>query len=230
MGASLRFELTRLRFATSVTLLAIACGQSKSPPPPAATFTLSGVVSETIPGGSRPLEGASLHAEVQDKYGNLYQMWTASDSAGHFLLTSLPNNTTVVQLLVYKEGYVQQCASPHVTMLSDIQLDLQLVSRATLSASPESIAPPAPGFRSISGVVLEKTDAGTQPVAGAYVAYEWFEDISAAYTFSDAAGRYLLCSVPDGETVPICVEDINGFLWCEWVPAGQSTGVDITFP
>jgi len=98
------------------------------------------------------------------------------------------------------------------------------------AASPESIAPPAPGFRSISGVVLEKTDAGTQPVAGAYVAYEWFEDISAAYTFSDAAGRYLLCSVPDGETVPICVEDINGFLWCVWVPAGQSTGADITLP
>jgi hypothetical protein len=229
MEAWLRFELTRLGFATSVTFLAIACGQSAPPTPPAATFTLSGVVSETIPGGSRPLE-ASVHAEVQDQYGNLYGTSTPSDSAGHFLLTSLANNTTVVQLLAYKEGYVQQCASPRVRMLSDIQLDLQLVSRATLSASPESIAPPAPGFRSISGVVLEKTDAGTQPAAGAYVAYEWFEDISAAYTFSDAAGRYLLCRVPDGETVPICAEDINGFLWCEWVPAGQSTGVDITFP
>jgi len=245
------FALTRLGFATSVTLVIIACGQNgpasltspggtlpasgstgSGPHPTIGQLTLSGVVSETIPGGSRPLVGASVNAWVQEAALGYSYGWahgpTYSDSAGHFRLTSLGNSTTI-QLQVWKEGYVQQCASPRVAMLSDIQLDAQLVSRVTVSASPESIAPPASGFRSVSGVILEETAAGTQPVANAYVDFEPIEDFPAALTLSDTFGRYLLCGVPDGETVNVCAGFIDRVA-CVSAPAGQSTRVDIMLP
>jgi hypothetical protein len=123
---------------------------------------------------------------------------------------------------------VQQCAAPQVTLLGDTRVDLQLVSKANLSASTGQT--PAPGFRSVSGVIFENTAAGNQPVAGAVVDFEPFMDFSAAITFSDAAGRYLLCDVPEGQTVDIVASlGIRRVAWVS-VPSGQSTGIDITLP
>ena len=99
-------------------------------------------------------------------------------------------------LQTWKDGYVQQCAAPQVTLLGDTSVDLQLVSK----------------------------------VVGAVVDFEPLMDFPAAITFSDAAGRYLLCGVPDGRTVDILAWlGIQRVAWVS-VPSGQSTGIDITLP
>ena len=220
------FALTRLGFATSVTLVATACYEVHHHPT-AGDLTLSGVVSETTSQGLRPVQGAAIDAWVQEaRFG--YSYWdvhgpTRTDSAGQFQLAGLANDTTV-QLQVAKHGYVQQCAAPRVTMDSDIQLDAQIVSIAQRVSSPEAIAPAAPGFRSISGAIV---DIGKRPLVGAFVDFEPVEDFPAAYTYSEAGGRYLLCGVPDGEMVDLCA-GFRGHFACLSVPPGQSTGVDIT--
>ena len=110
-------------------------------------------------------------------------------------------------------------------MQSDTKLDVYLVSRESLSASPDSVPPPAAGYRSISGRLIRRLDGGEQPAADAFVDYEPTMDFPAAMTFSDADGRYLLCGIPDGEAVDLCVT--GGA--CVSVPAGQSV-VDIVLP
>jgi hypothetical protein len=109
-------------------------------------------------------------------------------------------------------------------MVSDVQQDAQLVSMAQRASSPEAIAAAAPGFRSISGAIL---DVGRRPLYGAFVDFEPVEDFPAAYTYSDSGGRYLLCGVPDGEMVNLCA-DFRGHFACVSVAPGQSPRVDIT--
>lgn len=199
--------------------------------PTLGQLRLSGVVFEATPQGSRPVEGAGVNAFVQEQRFGYSYWWahgpTFSDSSGRFQLTSLADSTTV-QLQVWKEGYVHQCGSPPVTMLSDIEMDAQLVPLGTLSALPESVPLPVAGFRSISGVILEAGAADTHAIPGAFVDFEPVIDFPAATTISDPAGRYLLCGIPEGEAVEVCAgADSVG---CVSVPPGQSTGVDIVLP
>ena len=114
-------------------------------------------------------------------------------------------------------------------MGGDVHLDVQLASKAMLSVLPDSIPPPPPGFRSISGRVLAQGSAGIQPAAETAVDFEPVMDFQAAMTVSDAAGRYLLCGVPDGKPVELCAGS-GGRNACVTVPAGQSTGIDIVLP
>jgi hypothetical protein len=82
----------------------------------------------------------------------------------------------------------------------------------------------------VSGVIFEITGAGKQPVAGAFVDFEPIGDFPAAITFSDAAGRYLLCGVPQERTVDIGASlGPKRVAWASVSP-GQSTGVDIVLP
>jgi hypothetical protein len=150
-----------------------------------------------------------------------------TDAEGHYQLASLPAQVKV-WLQTWKDGYVQQCAAPQVTLLDDSRVDIQLVSKASLSAS--LVPTPAAGFRAISGTIFANTEAGKQPVAGAFVDFEPVMDFPAAITFSDAAGRYLLCGVPEGRTVAIVASSGIHRVAFVTVPAGQSAGIDITLP
>jgi hypothetical protein len=153
---------------------------------------------------------------------------TLADGAGHFELTGIQESATVL-LQVWAGGYLQQCASPPVKMVADAQLNVELVSLARVSASPDSVPPPAAGFRSISGRILQPVATVTQPVAGALVDFEPVMDFPAAMTVADGAGGYVLCGIPDGEPVEICAGK-GPQVSCVSVPAGQSAGVDITLP
>jgi hypothetical protein len=190
-------------------------------------FTVAGIVSD----GARPIEGANISAWIDQGRSGYSYMWAhgplLTDAAGRYQLTGLPAEVKV-WLQTWKDGYVQQCAAPQVTLLSDTRVDLQLVSKANLSAS--TLQTPAEGFRSVSGVVYENTEAGKRPVAGAFVDYEPLMDFPAAITVSDAAGRYLLCGVAEGRAVDIGASlGIHRIAWVS-VPSGQSTGIDITLP
>jgi hypothetical protein len=238
---------TRLGFTTILVLVAIACGQdhrgvpvtpaaptptppSGGPTPMIGSNTITGVVVETSSQG--PLAGVSVNAWVQESRLGYSYMWAhgpvTTDAAGVFRLSSLATGTTV-RLQVWKDGYVQQCAAPLVTVTSDLRQDVQLVSRANVPVSPQAIAPPAPGFRSVSGMIVEITAAGQQPVAGVFVDFEPLEDFPAAVTYSDTSGRYLLCGLPDNQTVTLGAGLGSRVAYLNVAP-GRTTGVDIVLP
>jgi len=195
---------------------------------------VSGVVSESTSQGARPLAGVSVNAWIdQGTFG--YSYWwahgpVATDAAGRYQLSGLPDAATA-WVQAWKDDrreYVQQCAAPMVTLHGDMTADVHLVRKANLSASGSADLASAPGTRVVSGVIFETTDAGRQPVAGALVAFAPVVDTIAADTVSDAAGRYLLCGLPEGRTVEIgaCLQPCDGLSFGFAAP-GQSVGVDI---
>ena len=106
-------------------------------------------------------------------------------------------------------------------------MDLALVSKANLTASTTQSAP---GLRSVSGTIVEMTSAGKQPVAGAFVDWEPLEDFPAAVTYSDGAGRFALCGLPQDETVRLGASFVFGRVGYANIPSGQTAGVEITLP
>jgi hypothetical protein len=238
--------ITRLTLGACVAVLAAACNKGPLSPPTAPTqtavaaplpiggpvvltgpYTVSGVVAE----GARAIEGANISAWIDQGRSGYSYMWAhgplLTDAAGRFRLTNLPAGVSV-WLQTWKDGYVQQCAAPQVVLQADTTVDVQLVSKANLSASTAQT--PGAGFRSVSGIVFEIKGTGKQPVAGAFVDFEPIGDFPAAITFSDAAGRFLLCGLPQDRTLDLGASlGINRVAWVS-VPPGQSTGIDITLP
>lgn len=197
-------------------------------------FTISGLVTERLAsGGVRPMPGVSVNAWV-DTGGFGYSYWWANgrrqtDGSGRYELTGLPGSAIVmVESWIDGHAYVQQCAAPPIRMEGDTTVDLQLVSRENVSASPDGV-PLAPGFRFVSGVVFETTSAGRRPVPGVHVDYEPFMDSPAAHTFTDADGRYLLCGIPADKAADIGA-GLNGRAMYATARPGQTTGVDLVFP
>jgi hypothetical protein len=80
----------------------------------------------------------------------------------------------------------------------------------------------------VVGTVVEMTADGIRPVAGAGVDFEPFEDVPEAYTYTDGAGRFALCGLPQQETARLGV-GLNGRGAYADVPPGQ-TDVTITLP
>jgi len=197
-----------------------------------SSYTISGVVAEN----GQPIANAAVNAGVSIGDSS-YSYWYAhgpqyTDASGRYRLTSLPGGAQVwVQLS--KDGYSQPCAAWAI-ISGDLTMDLALVSRANLTASP---MPSAPGFRSVSGTVVEMTATGLQPVVGAIVvAGQGPPNISfrpsedwAADTYSDAAGRFALCGLPANDTVAL--EALLGSASAEVsVAPGQISDIQITLP
>jgi hypothetical protein len=81
------------------------------------------------------------------------------------------------------------------------------------------------------------TVTGSQPVAGAFVTAEIGVDPtiapsenSAAYTVSDAAGRFALCGLPANTTVYIEADAVGGASGEISVAPGKTSDVQIVVP
>jgi hypothetical protein len=77
--------------------------------------------------------------------------------------------------------------------------------------------------------VFEVTAAGRHPIEGASVGYEGNNDITSAWTFTDASGRYLLCGLPEGRLTSLFAVK-NGYSRdspYRTVEAGTDTMLDI---
>jgi hypothetical protein len=161
--------------------------------------------------------------------GTFSEWWGAhallTDGGGAYRITGLPANVGV-WFLVSKDGYVQQCAAGPVAVQGDMVMNLALVSKANLTASTTQSAP---GFRSVSGTIVEMTSAGKQPVAGAFVDFEPVDSLTAAVTYSDGAGRFALCGLPQDETVWLGTSSGGRAAYAN-IPPGQTAGVEITLP
>jgi hypothetical protein len=231
--------------APAVVVVAWACGDqalvtapvsihTPAPVPPvdtsrvssSRTYTISGRVTERSATGDVASAGAYVNAWIQQtNFG--YAYWyrhgrIVADDSGYFRLPSVPAGATA-QLQVWKDGFVQQCAAPLVTIQSDTRIDGQLVARDKLSVS--SPPEPAPGFRHVTGVVSD----GGKPVAGAFVDYEPIPDYVGAFTFTDNDGRFLLCGLPMNQTVMVGVGFEGRVVWVE-VPPSQRDDVAISLP
>jgi hypothetical protein len=194
------------------------------------TYTLSGSITEVVAGQAQPVAGVNVSAWVDQGASGYSYMWahgaTYSDAGGHYRLPYLPAASVTVQ--IWKDGYVQQCASPTVAVRGDVTLDLGIVARQNLSADPSGVPPAAAGQRVVSGLVFETTPDGRRPLAGAFIDFEPVMDFPAATTTSDAQGRYLLCGLPDQASAELGAS-FGGRVTFVTAPP-RTTGVDIEIP
>jgi len=244
MSSIARNVITRLAVGASLVLLAVGCGSGPASVPSAPTtartpgvfgptpipvisgpYTISGVVAEN----GRSISGANVNAWVSQGTMGYSYMYVhgalLTDGDGRYRMTGLPAGVGV-WFQIYKDGYVQQCAAAPVTLQGDMAMDLALVSKTNLTPS---MTPSAPGFRTVSGTIVEMTSAGKQPVAGAFVDWEPLEDFPAAVTRSDGAGRFALCGLPQDETVRLGASSVFGQVGYANILPGQ-TAVEITLP
>jgi hypothetical protein len=242
--SSITRNITRLAVDASLVLLAAGCGSGPASVPSAPTtartpgvfgptpipvisgrYTISGVVAEN----GRSIAGANVNAWVNQGTMGYSYMYVhgalLTDGDGRYRMTGLPAGVGV-WFQVYKDGYLQQCAAALVTVQGDMAMDLALVSKPNLTPSS---TPSAPGFRTVSGTIVEMTSAGKQPVAGAFVDWEPLEDFPAAVTRSDEAGRFALCGLPQNETLRLGASSVFGQVGYANVSPGQ-TAVEITLP
>jgi hypothetical protein len=195
-----------------VALLFSACGgeQHTAPGAPTAptgptgqTFTLSGVITDSVSG--RPIPGAYLAGIAPDPTTCCRGGWPPdgltlepADPTGHYKISGLPDLLRTAWVAVYANGYLQQCAA-RATMHGDTSLDIAVTPLANLAVEPSPTTTATAGSRTVSGVVYEVTPEGRRPVENASVGWDiWYGDYLVADTRSDAAGRYLLCGLPQG--------------------------------
>jgi len=202
---------------------------SPGPPPiQSGPYSVSGTLTED----ARPIGGANVSAWINQGSSGYSYMWAhgplLTDAAGRYRLTGLPAGVGV-WLQVWKAGYVQQCAAQQVTLQGDTTIDALLVSKENITASEPRSAPQ--GMRVLSGPIVEMTAGGKQPVTGAFVDFEPIMDFPAAITYSDQAGRFALCGLPQS-TLDIGASIGNAagnrVAWVS-VPAGQNQ-VEILLP
>ena len=113
------------------------------PAPAAATYTLSGSVSETMASGTSPLEGV----RVMDLMSGRTAVTDVNGAYRLSELTSIPRTLSIM-----KAGYTTQTRA--LSMTSDMELDIRLERIPTYV---------------LSGVVFEITEAGQVPVEGVEV-------------------------------------------------------------
>jgi hypothetical protein len=230
----------QLALGLSVALLLAGCGNGRAslPSAPTATPGVTGgptfpvgayVVSGTVTDAGGPIAGANVNAWVMTpgiSYSYMYAHGPLlSDGAGRYRMTDLPDGAHL-WFQVYKDGYVQQCAAPSVMIQGNLTMDLGLVAKSNVTALATQAAA---GLRWVSGTIVEIAPTGKQPVAGAFVDFEPLEDLNVANTYSDAAGRFALCGLPQNDSVTLGA-GLGGRVAYTSVPPGQTTGIEITLP
>jgi hypothetical protein len=197
---------------------------------PGGLYSLTGTITERTLQGNRPMSGVNVNAWVQTPTIGFAYMFAygprLTDAQGRYELTNLPPGSRV-RLQVFSQGYVQQCAVPEVEANLDLVMDAQLVARANVSASPDSVPRSLPGFRTISGVVYDVTAQGRRPAPDAFVDYEPVFDSPAAITYTNAEGRFLLCGIPEAGASTIGASIGLGRVAYLTVPAGPATSIEI---
>ena len=167
---------------------------SRSPMP----WIVSGTVYESVGHERRPMADARVDVSAAAGGG-----MTTTGADGRYAISGLTAyNTTnekisIMGVIARKAGYSQLCR-PTIAEWRDgvvTGADIYLVADVNLSSTgtPSSL-PVLPSM--LTGVVLEQTPTGSRPVAGARVIadFGWGMNLTGQLaTFSDEAGRYLLC-------------------------------------
>jgi hypothetical protein len=214
---------------SSVTLLVVAlwvsgCGNSPptspGPEPSPDSFVVSGLLSETVDGVSRPLAGGQVRlfritggtgggsTEVEEVFfADLNGRYTAR----------VPSNSRVFAYVRDVRGPWQPCLASAFVQ-SDTTIDVQVVS----GGSP--ITPPPAASPMIAGFVYETTPGGRVPLRGVTVWLEAGLNIyTVAITQTDDTGRFFFCRV----NAPVWMGVSSRQEWFQSIPGTADVSFEI---
>jgi hypothetical protein len=168
------------------------------------SFVVSGILSETVNGVSRPLAGRQVHLYISGTCGppaNLGSGCRVESGRQPFLTDHNGRYTAEVpksRVFVKANGWSsasamfterQPCLAS-AAVDNDTNIDVQVVPAGQPSTSPPAASP------MITGFVYETTPQGRNPLRGVDVWLEaGYEGYSVADTQTDDAGRFFLCRV-----------------------------------
>jgi hypothetical protein len=181
-----------------------ACGSeprtptSPTPPDP-GTHLISGLVSETVDGISRPMTGRPVHLWIQLANGGFTRVVTTDQSGGY--MTRVPASR--VFATAWHPPDQQQPCMASAAVNQGTTLDIEV--RPTDRFSP----PPTGASPLITGFVYESTPQGRKPLPGVHISVDAAWDVWVAYTRTDGAGRFFLCRV--NAPVQMVISAGNGY-------------------
>lgn len=154
------------------------------------SYSVSGVLTLRTTSGTAPLANAGVGGYVIMTNGQSYGMAPVStDAAGRYAFSNVPNG--VVVLIGDAPHAYQPCAAVATVSGANGVKDFEIVDSAAMRQDTPTDSP------TLSGVVYRKAGAEKQPVAGAVIEFE-YPPVIAAWTITDAQGRYSLCHLPAG--------------------------------
>jgi hypothetical protein len=151
----------------------------------AETYSVSGVVSKTVNGISRPVAHRQVHLWIQVSNGGFTRV-VATDASGRFT-TDLPPGRVFANAMHPPDEH-QPCLAGAVVN-RDTTIDVQLLPIDGPSAPPSAASP------LITGFVYESTPEGRKPLRDIHISVDAANDVWVAYTKTDDEGRFFLCRV-----------------------------------
>jgi hypothetical protein len=215
-----------LRWPLAASLLAPLAGcndsgralpASPSPSQP-VLHTVSGILSESLDGVSRPLAERPVILWVSQS-GNGWTTSSTTDRNGRYA-AQVPNSRVYVS--AWHPPDLQQPCLASAVVDKDTTLDVQVVPTGRSVAPSPAVSP------MISGFVYETTPQGRRPVRGVYVSVDAlpYLEVYVATTQTDEMGRFVLCRV----NAPVgLVVSASGYQpWSQvWVPGTSDMVLEI---
>lgn len=181
---------------------------ASQPPPPGGGNQISGVVFESTVDGPRPVPNATVYTWVElGSPGDFGYSGggTRTDAEGRFVITPLPAGT--ITLSTGGASYDQPCLKIVSYGGGALTTNIEVVPRShpiTAQSDPTVV----------QGVVYETTTSGRQPIAGATLYVDRFDDHNMAWTTTDENGRYKFCAlVPWHGFGPQIYAGKDGYEW-----------------
>ena len=168
-------------------------------PPPASLLTVSGIVLEHTPEGSRPLAGLRLQVITSGSPWDYEEpALVTSDAGGRFHFLASPGSL-VALVIPDGAGYHAPCPSGFDTIGGNVAMELHVVADTILSSTgrPRSM-PYTPLW--VSGTVIDSEAVGRRSTdcrCDGRACREVGASLKSV-TLSDAAGNFLLCTNPPG--------------------------------
>ncbi len=166
---------------------------------PGVEWTITGTITELGPQGQQPVAGARIDVFVYASHRGGHWMSDVTEADGRYELWGIPTNAIALLYASNRNGLgsVQPCVH-QVTVTGDLSLDVEIVPRSAGGAAANAAARRGPG-PFLTGVVFGQNPDGTRvPLPDADVALGGDMAPLAAFTITDANGRYVLCGVPPG--------------------------------
>jgi hypothetical protein len=178
------------------------CPPPPESPPSNGRGEISGIVYERTADGIRPLAYARTWAYAYSGL-NYFAGGATADSFGRFTISNLP--FAEIKLTAGADGFDQPCARVVNLRAPFDTTSIELVSR--LHPMPELATDPPV----VKGVVYETTPQGRQPIPGAWVYLDQFDDALSATTTTNEKGEYAICRVPTRILSPSIVVVKDGY-------------------
>jgi hypothetical protein len=184
--------------------------------PATMSYTVSGILSETVDGISRPLAGRQVFVRIEHP-NEARTLSVTTDQNGRYS-AQVPRARVFVS--AWHPPDQQQPCLASAAIDKDTTLDVEVVP---VRSSP---TPPAAGSPLITGYVYERTPQGRNPLRGVHVSVDASTDVWVAYTQTDDTGRFFLCRV--NTPVQMVVSSGNGHQdWWQSIPGITDMVLDI---